>query len=130
MTTAPAPGRRAPKKTGVHAAFSPSCSHQSARAGRRLGSVDLSTRRAEYAICAYSTVQTGPKARDGGVQLGLRRLGYHVATERRVAAAPPTAASATAVAYPNVRTPGPYAFASDHQLCWAPIRRFAVVFAS
>ena len=37
-----------------------------------------------------------------------------MATDRRVAAAPPAAANATAVAYPNLRTPRRYAFASDH----------------
>ena len=43
--------RRAPKKTGVQAAFSPSCSHQSASARRRRGRT-TATRFAEYAICA------------------------------------------------------------------------------
>jgi hypothetical protein len=106
MTTAPAPVRRAPKKIGDQAAFTPNCSHHSASAGPRPASDERATRAAEYAICAYSRVQTGPNAPEGGVQLGLRRPGYHVATERRVAAPPPTAAATTAAAYRKPPTDG------------------------
>src|SRR3954468_3422475 len=104
ITTAAAPVRRAPKKTGVHAAFRPICSHQSESARCFLGSDERSMRVAEYAICAYRSVHTGPNALEGGVQRGLRSVGDHSAPAPAVAAPPPAAATTTAARYRNLRT--------------------------
>jgi hypothetical protein len=54
MTAAATPVRRAPKKTGVQAAFSPSCNHRNASARRRPG--DEQPERAETDLVPGSLV--------------------------------------------------------------------------
>src|SRR5690606_11547562 len=98
-----AAGRRAPKNSGVHAAFSASCTSQSPSARFRCGDAGrCATRHADIAISAYSAVHTIGKTAPGGVKPGFssRRYQRMVWGRPRVSALPINAVTSTAVDTP------------------------------
>lgn len=98
ITTSASPILCIPKNTGLHAAFSASCTTNNPSASRcRASPPRFHTNHAATAIAAYSTVHTGPNTQPGGFQLGLFRLAYHAPGMKNdpTAAAPKHSASHT-----------------------------------
>src|SRR5438874_12165707 len=79
ITSSPQSGRRRPTKTSDQERFNTSWTHHSRRADLAAAGRAGALRRTSHAAMAmsvYNTVQTGPKTHAGGVQLGLRSVGY------------------------------------------------------
>ena len=99
ITMTPPPLDFRPKNTADHKALNTSCVQKRIKATRPsvVSRPCCHTRNTEMAMRIYSSVQTGPNTRLGGVNTGFFNSGYQTVTDFPVNRLPITAAAKTAM---------------------------------